>query len=436
MEIENTQIKENKPDIIAFQEVRIDSSGLRDQIKDLQNIMHEYKWKKSEPAHDVTKHKLSVTEGWEKEGIGILSRKRIVSSHVIPLPYTYGPDSNRRIALRVKVQVNKKTMVEVVVVHFSYDRKQQCKNAKALHMTNVIILGDFNTYNDYEWPIRLMTSPKDDIQTQGCFQQQQQLGKFRSVYIDAWEKTKKEEEKGLTFSNMPTPGLESRPDRILVNAIGYNPLSSRIVGDGATYRAKFNHSIMYYRTKILLYNSYLSYKNTIGYSCEHDCGPHGSCRCGICVKGGNQNGCLLPECSECNRKTFQNVLCYLFVFSFTIIHLFYGILSVLLTGSNYKRDAVFSILGCNCCLCNRKLFTPQNFNPRKYKFLKWCRLWPLFRLPPYLLLAISMLSLIIIYLVLKNLVFSESLKTINSVMDEEFYISDHLMLIAELEIKR
>lgn len=244
----------------------------------------------------------------------------------------------------------------------------------------------------------------------------------------------------LNFLNLillqPTPGLESRPDRILVSATRYNPVQSWIVGDGATYRAKFNNSLMYSRTKTLLYNSYLSYKNTIGYSCEHDCGPNGSCRCGICVKGGNQNGCLLPECSECNSKTFQNALTYLFIFLFTIIHLFYGILSVLLTGSNYKRDAVFSILGCNCCLCNRKLFAPQNFNPRKYRFLKWCRLWPLFKLPPYLLLFISMLILILLYLFVKNVVFVESFKTINSVMDEEFYPSDHLMLITELEIKR
>lgn len=73
-------------------------------------------------------------------------------------------------------------------------------------MTNVIFLGDFNTYNDFDWPVRLMTSPNDDIQPQGCYQQQQQLGKSGPVYTDVWEKTRKEEDKGLTFSNMVSDG--------------------------------------------------------------------------------------------------------------------------------------------------------------------------------------------------------------------------------------
>ena len=38
------------------------------------------------------------------------------------------PDTNRRIVLHVAIQMNPKTVLNIVLVHLSYQRLQQCKN--------------------------------------------------------------------------------------------------------------------------------------------------------------------------------------------------------------------------------------------------------------------------------------------------------------------
>ena len=42
--------------------------------------------------------------------------------------HRHDPDSNRRIVLHVAIQMNPKTVLNLVLVHLSYQRPQQCKN--------------------------------------------------------------------------------------------------------------------------------------------------------------------------------------------------------------------------------------------------------------------------------------------------------------------
>ena len=65
-------------------------------------------------------------------GIGVLSRHPIVDIAVQNLTYSYGPDTNRRSILHASVSIEGLGSVNVAVVHFSYDRSQQCGNALEL----------------------------------------------------------------------------------------------------------------------------------------------------------------------------------------------------------------------------------------------------------------------------------------------------------------
>ena len=42
--------------------------------------------------------------------------------------HKHDPDTNRRIVLHVAIQMNPKTVMNIVLVHLSYQRPQQCKN--------------------------------------------------------------------------------------------------------------------------------------------------------------------------------------------------------------------------------------------------------------------------------------------------------------------
>lgn len=65
-------------------------------------------------------------------GIGILSRKQIISSNVVNLTKTGGVDTNTRIGLHAQIRLglDQKDIFNMIAVHFSYDKEQQCQNAE------------------------------------------------------------------------------------------------------------------------------------------------------------------------------------------------------------------------------------------------------------------------------------------------------------------
>ncbi|XP_052823295.1 uncharacterized protein LOC106882624 isoform X2 [Octopus bimaculoides] len=212
------------PDVIAFQEVRMDSSSVRSQLLELQEKLADFNWMVVQPANDVQKPRHTYWNGWEREGIGILSKLPILKSTTISIPYMSGPDTNQRIALHAMIGYSEDSAIHVLTVHFSYDRQQQCNNAaRILHyisekeLENVVLLGDFNTYQDFEWPLEVFTDTEIRPEN-SCFDMVRADAKGpNTILADVWSVHAADKLSGFTFSNMPTPGYESRPDRILVS---------------------------------------------------------------------------------------------------------------------------------------------------------------------------------------------------------------------------
>ncbi|XP_060083400.1 uncharacterized protein LOC132562661 [Ylistrum balloti] len=439
-------INDAKPDVVTFQEVRFHTDGGRNQVIELQELLPDYKWRLFREANKVQKPKGANWPGWEKEGIGILSRKPITLFSTHTLPHVPGPDTNRRVLILAKIFISPQITVQVAALHLSYDRHQQCGNTKSVielirdqessseHLRSVV-LGDFNTYNDFDWPVKMFTSPNQKTLDECRIQDVKFLSlRGKSPWRDVWEMVG-HPSAGRTFSNMPTPGFESRPDRILATS-NFEPHGVYLLGNGTAYKTHYYQRIITERFRTLLHSSYLSWYGVTGYSCFQDCGPRGYCRCGLCVKGDHPVGstCMSPDCDECSGHIFIFTVIFVIFIIFTIIHLFYAIICLLISGADFKGEAVFAILGCNCCLCSPDNFKPLNFNSRKFRIFRGLSKWPLFRLPPYILFFMSLISAISLMTVgWWN--FGQSLGTIYSVMDEELFPSDHLMVVAKLEIK-
>lgn len=393
-------IKETNPDIIAFQEVRMDAVGVRSQLLELQDMLADYHWMVVQPANEVQKMKHTYWKGWEREGIGMLSKLAIIKSTTISIPYMSGPDTNQRIALHAIIGEEEETAVNVLTVHFSYDRQQQCNNAARImnyisekRLDNVILLGDFNTYSDFEWPLRIFTD-KSIKPVNLCYDMVMPEAKRpKIIFSDVWQSKPKQTTSGLTFSNMPTPGYESRPDRILVSK-HFQIVSSSLLGNGIIYREKFKYNIYWNRLKLVISSSYNSFRGIYGYSCIQDCGPRGSCRCGVCVNIGNDNNCLLIDCDECNSSKFAVVIIFVFIASILIVLTLLAILQLLLT-------TIRSTSRTFCCLCNPRLYYSSILHS-KFRVLQ--RLFPFIKSPMPCLLFCFFVNLI--FLTIASYIFS------------------------------
>ena len=105
---------------------------------------------------------------------------------------------------------------------------------------------------------------------------------------DAWMQ---ESGAGFTFSNMPTPGPVSRPDRILYTPHTLAHVSSTILTNiSQEYREAYMGRILTRRLKKVLKNG----------ACAHDCKPRGRCICGICVYEAEID-CEAP-CDQCKAS--------------------------------------------------------------------------------------------------------------------------------------
>ncbi|XP_046356611.2 uncharacterized protein LOC124135354 [Haliotis rufescens] len=433
-------IRESNSDIVAFQEVRSDFYEEHSQVLELKKLLPEYRWAVWRTANTVAQSDNFIQNLWAKEGIGVLSKRPILTMNMQSLPNHGGPDTNKRIALHVSISLDRNTVLNLVAVHFSYHRQQQCHNSAAIleyirlkQMKNVIIVGDFNTYMDYDAPVRVFT---DRVVTPSnpCYQEMKtpsdKAQTARVLMMDTWIHSSSKGE-GLTFSNMPTPGYESRPDRILVTRQSFKVKLTRLSGNGTTYKSKYQGSIKLKRVRSLIRNAFYTFQGYTGFSCDHDCGPRGVCRCGMCVKGDNSERCDLPNCNECNGYLFGIFISYSFVLALSILSFLYALLRVLVVSSKFSPETFFSIMGCTCCLFNPQLYSFQRLSSRHRSLRIFA---PIVRLPPMVLL-ICALILIIFLLFIGDNFFQTGLETASLIMDEEFFPSDHLMYTARLEMK-
>jgi hypothetical protein len=228
----------------------------------------------------------------------------------------------------------------------------------------------------------------------------------------------------------PSPGLQSRPDRILVSRDITVEDTSK-AGNGTDFMKYYYTSVIVNRAKSVLRSSYHAFTRQSGYSCVQDCGPHGSCRCGICVSGGNQNNCNIPDCTECTRTTFLLFLAILIPLIISCLLLFLIILKILIVSAKVKPQDIFDILGYRCCLFNQTLFS-WSAVPRRYKSKMNIILY-IFKLPPMLVL-IFMLASIMFLLSLCLWVFYDGIQLVYFLLPEELFPSDHLIVLTRLSL--
>lgn len=241
----------------------------------------------------------------------------------------------------------------------------------------------------------------------------------------------------IIFSSFlqPEPGKESRPDRIFVSS-DLTVSSASLSGDGRTYKEKFMYHIIWHRASLLMAAMRNSWMGLSGRPCIIDCGPHASCRCGVCVGGhGDKNSCLLPSCDECSPGSFCYLLITFGIFILLIAQLLFGLLQVLLTMNERARrspsgDTQTGIFG-NCCLCDPDLYSNLNNKLRHFKRSSICRLWPVLRLPPMILVLVTVIALFV-YFELTLVIFSDAVSDVYAIIPEELYPSDHLMLSVDL----
>lgn len=173
---------------------------------------------------------------------------------------------------------------------------------------------------------------------------------------------------------------------------------------GSSYKNSYYYSLLntWYRLQTVMSFANKSLEGgSITYTCHQDCGPHGSCRCGVCVQGGDNNNCDLQFCYECTPSHYN---------SFLVLMLCTGVYCVLILYITIKLMLRFI------------LSRGRRYNQRL-----------LFLLPNKSLFIFLVFIIFIIYLI-TILNFSDTLDTVFGRIPEEMYPSDHRMVVTQLKI--
>lgn len=184
-------------------------------------------------------------------------------------------------------------------------------------------------------------------------------------------------------------------------------LDVKLLGSGTDYGGSYYYSLLntWHRLKTVLYfanDSLLENNKPVTYTCHQDCGPHGSCRCGVCVQGGDSNNCDLQFCYECSPSHYNSMVVLIFC------------------------AAVYSVLILYIMI---KLFLKYFFAGRVRRVNQ-----RLLVLLPNRTLFFFLVSIIFVIYMITILNFSDTLDTVLGRIAEEMYPSDHLMVVATLKL--
>ena len=200
----------------------------------------------------------------------------------------------------------------------------------------------------------------------------------------------------------PSPGLVNRPDRVLVSRVGLEPVKTKLHGHGDAYRSGYSFLNYVSRFKTISRMSGRQWSgDKLNYTCHLDCGPHGSCRCGVCSGGGNALNCDLPYCKECSAAVYNIIL---FLYYFLII---YAISTTYITFCIYAKHTQIRAL--------RKLIL--------------CPRW--FGLAHFT--AYLLVGFLVIFTLVKVGLSDTIALTLNRI-PEEMFPSDHLMVVSEIKV--
>ena len=200
-------------------------------------------------------------DGWTEEGVAVLSRLPLndfyAETCAMP-PLARSSDRNPRTALGVVAETPLGEPLRVVATHLSYDRLQQCSSVQERlrpwlddlwagydddkeNTLGQVVIGDLNTYPDYEWPTDALTLSAPVAAAVGGPCAEDRAAREKNVaalaadvgrraepapkpraepdFFDAWESARGAHEAGFTFPNPETMDLDpARPDRVLVRS--------------------------------------------------------------------------------------------------------------------------------------------------------------------------------------------------------------------------
>jgi endonuclease/exonuclease/phosphatase family metal-dependent hydrolase len=201
--------------------------------------------------------------GWAEEGVGVLSKFPLPRDDdaLAPMPpAARSSDRNPRTALGVLAETPFGNL-RVVAAHLSYDRRQQCDSVSTIlrpwldalwgreEALGQVLVGDLNTYPDYEWPLDALTLEPEILRLVGgpCAADAP-LVLEGPPFVDAWARTRPLDS-GATFPNPETMNLDvARPDRVLARGLGLRPRAAAVLGcdlvEGAKGHAPSDHRLL------------------------------------------------------------------------------------------------------------------------------------------------------------------------------------------------
>ena len=193
-----------------------------------------------------------------------------------------------------------------------------------------------------------------------------------------------------------------------------------LLGDGKIYQERYGYHITWNRLSNIISTARDSKHGLEGRSCAYDCGPHASCRCGVCVGGGDQNACAVPNCEECTSAFLLFLFCICISSLFLAGLLIYAMLRVM---HAMNRRGHLDMPRQLCCLLNPLLYTQPDRRGSK--------MWCLCKLPPMIMVIFCVLLIcLFIQLILHG--FKDVLDDIGAVIPEEYFPSDHRLLVVEI----
>ena len=200
----------------------------------------------------------------------------------------------------------------------------------------------------------------------------------------------------------PSPGLVNRPDRVLVSRVGLDPVKTTLHGQGKGYKDGYSFWNYVSRFKTISKMSKMRWNGQdLNYTCYLDCGPHGSCRCGVCIGGGDALNCDLSNCTECTAAVYNIIL---FLYYFLIIYTTSaGYIMFCLYAKHTQIKALRKLI-----LCPR-WFGYQHFTV-------------------YLLVGF------VIFYSLVKVGLSDTIALTLNRIPEEMFPSDHLMVVSEIKV--
>jgi len=112
-------------DIIGFLDVRANRDLSHTQLDELQMLVPTYKHKHFQPVRLI--HKNHLKPGWELEGIGFMSRHKILTKASIDLSVPYNSsDQTKRTILYAQFYIEPEQLeVNIILIQLSNDKRTQ-----------------------------------------------------------------------------------------------------------------------------------------------------------------------------------------------------------------------------------------------------------------------------------------------------------------------